>query len=74
MAKCWSAQRGATQIKDKQVVDWFVQSAAAKVFTLTATKPRVTKETTRKIVAGDAISETLFNGSKSTRGWCAREP
>jgi hypothetical protein len=48
------------------VVDWFTQSASAKVFTLTSTAPTVTQETTRRILAGQAISNTTFNGSKIT--------
>jgi hypothetical protein len=53
-------------ITDQDVVDWFTQSASAKVFTLTSTAPTVTQETTRRIVPGQAISNTTFNGSKIT--------
>jgi hypothetical protein len=55
-----------TAIQDQAVVDWFTQSAAANVFTLTSTAPTVTRETTRRILAGQAISNTTFNGSKIT--------
>jgi hypothetical protein len=53
-------------INDQNVVDWFTQSAAANVFTLTSNAPTVTSETTRRILAGQAISNSTFNGSKIT--------
>jgi hypothetical protein len=53
-------------LNDQSVVDWFTQSAGANVFTLTANAPTVTQETTRRVLAGQAISNATFNGNKIT--------
>lgn len=53
-------------LNNQEVVDWFTQSAGANVFALTASSPTVTQETTRRVLAGQAISNSTFNGSKIT--------